>query len=57
MSERGITDDSKYLPRKVGLDLSKTGLQKVGTTGTGGTGKQSDLRGKSVYFLHILIYF
>ena len=32
-------------------------LQKVGTAGTGSAGKQSDLRGRRVYFLHIPIHF
>ena len=32
------------------------GLQKVSTAGTGGTGKQCNLRGSSVYFLHIFLY-
>ena len=32
-------------------------LQKVGTAGTEGTGKQSDLRGRNVYFLHLPIHF
>ena len=33
------------------------GLQKVSTAGTGGTGKQCNLRGSSVYFLHIPLHF
>ena len=37
--------------------ISKPGLQKVGTAGIGGAGNQSDLRGRSVYFLHIPIQF
>ena len=37
------------------VKMSWTGLQKVGTGCTGDTGKQSDLRGRSVYFLHITI--
>ena len=36
------------------LQSMETGLQK---DGTGGTGKQTDLRGRSVYFLHDLIHF
>ena len=32
--------------------LLLTGLQKVGTAGTGGAGEKSDLRGRSVYFQH-----
>ena len=39
---------------RVGLaPRSPAGQQKVGTAGAGGTGKQTDLRGRSVYFLHI----
>ena len=37
----------------------QAGLQIVGTAGagSGGTGKQTVLRGRSVYFLHIIIHF
>ena len=37
--------------------LDEPGLQKVNSAGTAGTGKQSDLRGRSVYFYHIPIHF
>ena len=42
-----------FEPRKCSPEV-RSGLQKVGTAGTGGTGKQSDLRGTNFHFLIFL---
>ena len=49
-----VKNSSNHLPEKAGYDFqqrcSEAGLQKVGTAGTGGTGKKNDLLGKKCLF-------
>ena len=51
-----IWDPKCFLTHYI-LDKLSAGLQNVGIAGTGGRGKQSDLKGRTVYFLHIPIHF